>query len=1357
MSVRSVVVFAFSGLLAWSASAKTNYVNCAMQDYAGHDGTTWEKAFKTIQEGVNACVKGDTVLVAKGRYAEGGGTKSDEPDFMNRVYIGTEGITIKAVAGKKETFIVGAPDSDPADSYGNGPNAVRCVFANASDCVIEGFTLTDGASHPPKDTPTKDAPYCCGGGFRGLSTGSTSCLVDCTVTNCTGVRAGAIYQGRAVRTLFIGNASSWKAGVGNNSRLVNCVMTHNTTKSGSSMLVSGEAVNCTIYDNPVSCVGSEKASFRNCLLTWLYGDTVGDAAESGPLTGYNSVFPKGANGSGAPYFSIVTNSVTNAVAFQLENPLLGDIRLLPTSAAVNIGDPSWLAKDHLALPARVERFLDFAGNPIPQEGAIHAGALQVVGPEPAGGALVFDKATVSVDGCAAQVANGYVLASETYPTQFLVKAWAASGAFYGFKRIGMGIPSSGVYVFPRPDDTVYMLPPRAGGSFTNTFVTAAAAKCFYVDPKGSDTANDGLSAQAPFKTIQKAVDSAGTSYSVIRCAAGDYDSEDGLKVSQGLTNRVTIASNQGVRIIGAGIGKTVIWGKADPGAGGRDAAHYYGGGPGAIRCFCSNATGGNAIQAVTFRGGRVNYSGTDDDTNHQGQGAGAWFMGGQQVLDCAFDDCVGYRGACFGNTNGKVLRCRFANCYGYNGCIRYSKVYMSVLDGNKRGGGNAVHLSFNSTYQHMTVVGLDKEDQTVTDITIRNSVLSSLNSTASGWNSDWSGTFVADCKSCGHGTPADQLLADAANGNYRILTTSPAFGGGAIWDDYVLDYSPDVNGSPVQFMANGAPLPGAVQEVAQGLRVIGDGQNGVALTAPKTGYLAPGESVTVTYDESQATRPIAGLLVNGEESPVVPSLTFTAPDAGEPVVKAFSVGPIFSTNWYVNANAADNRGNGFRPETAKRSFHEVGGIFETGLVKAGDCVHAAAGTYDKGAKDEASDMRNRVSVPSKVALVADEGPEVTFIVGAEASDGSGDPMGKGRGDDAVRCVTLWDGSRIRGFTITGGRARNVDTGLPQYGGGIYCRHSQFSYAEDCIISNNAAQRGGGMHNGSAVNCRFFDNWAYKNRAAMSQGYMYGCIVDHNRGANASQNTSGLWNCTFGEDNLDLSGNVTQSAGMPFGPVVNCLFMGKFQSDTTTKCYCTNCVFITGGFVNAQYSEYFDCITNDVADIVLDADYAPVIGSCEAVDAGYFDADAVAMGGGADHYGSQRVANGRIDIGAVEADWRPHYAAALGAGVTVTNASSEVTLGDDGKVHLADGATLAGFWTQLQPNRRTRYSGDVTATDGTIAGTVGETAVSVTDGADAFSFKTKADVQGFDFAFVGTGDGALSGFEQFVPGVLLMLR
>ena len=179
--------------------------------------------------------------------------------------------------------------------------------------------------------------------------------------------------------------------------------------------------------------------------------------------------------------------------------------------------------------------------------------------------------------------------------------------------------------------------------------------------------------------------------------------------------------------------------------------------------------------------------------------------------------------------------------------------------------------------------------------------------------------------------------------------------------------------------------------------------------------------------------------------------------------------------------------------------------------------------------------------------------------------------------------------------------------------------------------------------------------------------------------------------------------------------------------------------------------------DDVADIVLDADYAPVIGSCEAVDAGYFDADAVAMGGGADHYGSQRVANGRIDIGAVEADWRPHYAAARGAGVTVTNASSEVTLGDDGKVHLADGAALAGFWTQLQPNRRTRYSGDVTATDGTIAGTVGETAVSVTDGADAFSFKTKADVQGFDFAFVGTGDGALSGFEQFVPGVLLMLR
>ena len=33
---------------------KTNYVDCSLNDYSNSDGSSWEKAFKTIQEGVDA-------------------------------------------------------------------------------------------------------------------------------------------------------------------------------------------------------------------------------------------------------------------------------------------------------------------------------------------------------------------------------------------------------------------------------------------------------------------------------------------------------------------------------------------------------------------------------------------------------------------------------------------------------------------------------------------------------------------------------------------------------------------------------------------------------------------------------------------------------------------------------------------------------------------------------------------------------------------------------------------------------------------------------------------------------------------------------------------------------------------------------------------------------------------------------------------------------------------------------------------------------------------------------------------------------------------------------------------------------
>lgn len=92
------------------AFGATNYVDCTLVDYTGHDGSSWEKAFKTIQEGVNAAALDDVVLVAPGYYDEGGATAGSSENYLtNRVYINKR-ITVRSRDGRAsrdKTFIVG--------------------------------------------------------------------------------------------------------------------------------------------------------------------------------------------------------------------------------------------------------------------------------------------------------------------------------------------------------------------------------------------------------------------------------------------------------------------------------------------------------------------------------------------------------------------------------------------------------------------------------------------------------------------------------------------------------------------------------------------------------------------------------------------------------------------------------------------------------------------------------------------------------------------------------------------------------------------------------------------------------------------------------------------------------------------------------------------------------------------------------------------------------------------------------------------------------------------------------------------------------------------------------------------------
>ena len=87
---------------------------------------------------------------------------------------------------------------------------------------------------------------------------------------------------------------------------------------------------------------------------------------------------------------------------------------------------------------------------------------------------------------------------------------------------------------------------------------------------------------------------------------------------------------------------------------------------------------------------------------------------------------------------------------------------------------------------------------------------------------------------------------------------------------------------------------------------------------------------------------------------------------------------------------------------------------------SGDTVHAAAGRYDESSVVVASSTRARVSVKGGVTLVADEGAEKPFIVGAPA-DVTIDPYGYGMGTNAIRCAYVAKNGYLTGFTLTGRR------------------------------------------------------------------------------------------------------------------------------------------------------------------------------------------------------------------------------------------------------------------------------------------------------------------------------------------------
>jgi len=370
---------------------------------------------------------------------------------------------------------------------------------------------------------------------------------------------------------------------------------------------------------------------------------------------------------------------------------------------------------------------------------------------------------------------------------------------------------------------------------------------------------------------------------------------------------------------------------------------------------------------------------------------------------------------------------------------------------------------------------------------------------------------------------------------------------------------------------------------------------------------------------------------------------------------------------YVDAGHGDDSNDAVAPG-AGRARRTMAGVFAYRGIASGDVVHAAPGVYNEGLMGMTGYTTNRVLVPAGVGLVADEGPEVTIIEGAAATN-SGNS--KNCGQDAVRCVSLSVNAWIKGFTFRNG-ATAIPDNYNDVGGGV-CGDAA-SFTVGCIFRNCSAKRGGGACGGSYVDCNF-DSSLQASMEQTTGGYnangYYGCLFN---GASAYGNIGRVVNCSF------FGG---WCGGNSTWPHVYNTYVGKDLG----KCYFHRCIVGTAAGSGSTGDD--GTLFSQTSGILYDLETCrPVEGSL-LVDFGDSCHWKTNFPSGfprrlsdvrcEDVAGGQRIYNGSIDAGAGEFDWRGRFARYLSKqGVSVSAAGEGVKL-DSGGLHIPDGDSISSQW------------------------------------------------------------------------------
>lgn len=1445
----ALVMTAAVGLPFTRLGASTVYVDCGLGDYAGHDGSTPALAYRTIQEGVDAVEAGGTVHVAAGVYSNGVTTATSNFAAC-RVYI-TKNLTLKG-AGRDVTHIVGA-FSGNANRLGSGAVGGIVISSSANAARIEGFTIRDCG-----DSKKSNAANGAGTAVCSLKMNTTLTMtdrpwiVDCAVSNIH-ASVGAMSYVNIARTIFQNCVGYDFASVADRSDLVHCLVVHQRQDSNrhsfrgqrSEGATGNRIVNCTILDatSGVNTMSSSGTYYlQNSILDYggIFSREVDHCVLSNGRGGLGS--------AGSPVLASCTNEqatcVFSAADKVVASTQLNDFRpiravelvvgsatnAIPDSPAIGLADAR-----HLEVFPEEFRWRDVYGNPVVTNanGRFNAGAVQTTMTPVAAFKVNGSANLLKLNGERSCTTAGRTHFVDVWPTLVRIETptdadyadWGAGKPFFGIWLANDGTGEDR-NVFPDSNGRLPFVP--AYGRLI-TIDPRLATDVKYVDAAAENgNADTGSGTQAaPYARIQKAVNSITVDQdkrAVIYVAPGTYDQGSSRSSLPNPKVRVNLNKNRTYfRLVGTGgAERTIIAGAADTSEGAVGGCLSTN----AIRCV---QTGGNTcvLQGFTLTGGHTARGGEPgiDSGNSYGRGGALWANNAKTawLIECIVTNNASYYGgAAF--ANGNAVKCYFADntVVGGSGAVfdvqntggHWMLSSCVVKEGMSNSAADAKVFiqssQVNGYAVNCTVLG-DPETTVFFSPNpysfFPNTILAHGRSvTVSGGYRRTQGTYVWDFDYRGGsgnsegGTyrTVDPQFVDEANGDYHLLRSSPAYGGGDAWtkmsapgtswtkeqafSSYYRFLACDMDGAWPTFVG-GNPSAGAYQTSTKTRVEPSCNRPGTVSisTTPEGPVFDVDEPVTVTA--TSETRRVLDIRVNGVSHPNADSVTFTQADFGDASCR---VEVVVNTNLYVDAVGGNDANLGDSEATALKTLTAA-----LGRSCAGDVVTALPGTYDEGSSvhtnvvyyygkmTDTIRLPSRAVIPEGVVLESRDGAEATIIKGAFGANAA-----TGTGEDAIRCVLLGKNAVLRGFTVTGGGTLEGDTTYQMEffdnisGGGILCadppaaiarpgnQPTASGYAENCIVSNNATCGGAAANFGSYIHCLFVKN---RNGAVREPQYLYGCVVGDNCTGTAGQSIYQPYyvdGCTF--LGTDYKSDGSAAAAMYSYPntalwiVRNTLFLG---SKSSTVKFAFNCRGTFEGFLhNNNNLNVWEDVVADPA-LAVDGAYGPVR-TCAAVDAWrdgrtatsnlfHYATPALYLRG-TDFAGGQRVYNGAMDVGAGECDWRGRYATVLGGGsrFAVTAATTNVTEVATG-VQLTDGQALTSTFRSLSASGGVSEWQIARTGAGTLTVSVNGGAPEVVD-ADVYRPQLAAGENVFAFAYAGDGVAVLRRFAHH-DGTVLTFR